>query len=658
MKPTRINEILLSWLILGLAAFAAITSSSCKTLNHNSEALGNNWKFDFEPRERWTEFGKKRFKGVFWVDRNMPMRNIEFKFKHEIYANWKFKIISHTNDHYVIQSTEPYTDHFVFLAESDSDHIEGPSNIRLSPKFDYQRNEVWHVGGGKRQFKGTIWIDRELEKDIKIAFDYNYEIYDYWRFKILKHVGNHYVIQITDTGTDSLVFLASGWDDGWNGPYNVQFGINEPVSGPNPAGPPSPAATEPSPASEVPTPPVQVQTPDSGEVAPPRGVEVPPPEPAPEPRPESIAPEEPKPEPSSEDDPNYDQDFDNMEWPDASQEKPETKPEKPVSGSNTPATGDTKPAAVQQSNVDQAPWGTPVGYNGWLKVVGTEIRNQNGQAIQLKGISSHGLHWNGKFMNPTSIALLKNTWKVSLIRAAMYTDEGGYLANRSVKNKVHEIVKIAIDNGLYVIIDWHILKDRNPMWHVNEAKEFFDEMSRTYAKYPNVIYEICNEPNGWDVNWNGAIKPFAEQVIPVIRKNDPENIIVVGTPQWSADLDSPSRNPVQGGWAKNLMYAFHYYAGSHGDVSYKLSQALGRGLPIFVTEWGVSSADGRSGVFKRESDRFLSFLEQRKISWASWSLADDGNSSSLLRPGAEPNTFGNNSQLSEAGYYIKYWTSK
>lgn len=654
MTPKSILHNFITYFFWSFCALFIFTGVGCKTLS-GSDSLANNWKFDFEPKERWTEFGKKRFKGIFWIDRNMPMRNIEFTFKHEIYANWKFKIVSHTNDHYVIQSTEPFTDHFVFLAESDSDRIEGPTNIRLAPKFDYQRNEVWQVGGGKRQFKGTIWIDRDLEPNMKIAFDYNYEIYDYWRFKILKHVGNRYVIKITDTGTDSLVFLASGWDDGWNGPYNIQFGVNDDGSGPNPAGPPSPPSTEPAPASEVPTPPVQVQTNSDGEITPPRGVEVPPPEPPPPPRPESITNEE-----ATQDEDWLEEEEEIVpvaQKPDA--QKPELqKPEVQKPDTLKPELQKPEAPAPQQSNVDQAPWGTPVGYNGRLKVVGTEILNQNGVAIQLKGVSSHGLHWNGKFMNPTSIAWLKTSWKASVIRAAMYTDEGGYLKNRSVKDKVHEIVRLAIDNGLYVIIDWHILKDRNPMWNVNEAKEFFDEMSRTYAKYPNVIYEICNEPNGSDVSWNGAIKPFAHQVIPVIRKNDPENIIVVGTPQWSSDLDSPSRDPVTGGWAKNLMYAFHYYAGSHGDVSYKLSLALGRGLPIFVTEWGVSTADGRSGVFKRESDRFLDFLQQRKISWVSWSLADDGNSSSLLKPGADPLNFGKDSQLSEAGYYIKYWISK
>lgn len=582
----------------------ALTAASlgCKHLESSGVLADSSaFKFDFEPKESWSHEGKTRFKGIFWLDRGMPQnRIIEFDFDYEIYESWRFKIISHTGNHYVIQSTAPNTDSFVFLAEGKDGGRHGPTKVELGPKFDYQRNEVWPVEGGKKRFKGTIWLDRDLERDTKIAFDYNYEIYEFWRFKILEHAGNRYVIQLTDPGTDSLVFLAQGWDDGWNAPYNVQFGVDHGGGGPNPIPPPETVTPPPPAATESPKPPVQVDD----KAPPPAEVSVPTDTP-----PAATAATAPPQKPD-----------------------PESKPEP-----------------------NQAPWGTPVGYNGRLKVVGTELRNQNGQPIQLKGVSTHGLQWNGKFANPKSISWLKNSWNASMVRIAMYTDENGFLAQPWIKDKVHEIVRLAIAEGLYVIIDWHILKDRDPMWNVGAAKAFFDEMSRTYAKYPNVIYEICNEPNGEDVTWDRSIKPYAEQVIPVIRRNDPHNIIIVGTPRWSSELDAPARNRLGGDLATNVMYSFHYYAGSHGDVSGKLSAALDRGLPIFVSEWGVSTADGRSGVARGESDKFLAFLAWRKISWAAWSLADDGNASSLLIPGTEPETFRRDAGLSEAGRLIKGW---
>lgn len=99
----------------------------------------------------------------------------------------------------------------------------------------------------------------------------------------------------------------------------------------------------------------------------------------------------------------------------------------------------------------------------------------------------------------------------------MYTADGGYIDNPSVKNKVKEAVEAAKELGIYVIIDWHILNDGNPNQNKEKAKEFFKEMSSLYGNTPNVIYEIANEPNG-DVNWKRDIKPYAEEVISVIRK--------------------------------------------------------------------------------------------------------------------------------------------
>ena len=566
-------------LLSGLAMFG------CRTLDGShdrSETLGHfNWKFDYQRQEVWYEHGQNRFKGVFWVDPHMPARNIEFDFDYDIYQTWRFNIISRTGNHYVIQSTHPYTDSFVFLAKGGDGGHHGPRNVRISQKFDYQRNEVWPVEGCEKRFKGTIWLDRELPKDMKIAFDYNYEIFEYWRFKILEHTGNHYVIQVTDTGTDSLVFMAQGWDDGWNAPYNVQFDASFNGQGKDPTNGPSPTSSEPDPAQKSGGSAGQVATTDQTDQATKIGEDV---------------------------------------------------------------------GAVQE---DQVRWGSPVSYNGRLKVVGTQLLNQNGKPIQLRGVSTHGLQWNSHFIHTASILGIKHVMNASLIRAAMYTDEGGYLSNPGIKDKVHEIVRLAIANGMYVIIDWHNLRDRNPMWNVEAAKRFLDEMARTYAGYPNVIYEICNEPNGDDVTWNESVRPYAEQVIATIRRHDPNNIIITGTPRWSSDIAAAAANPLRGELAHNVMYSFHYYAGSHGDVRSTIESALGRGLPIFVSEWGVSTADGRNGVFVEESRRFLTLLREKSISWAAWSLAADGNASSLLRQGVDPWSFWHSGGLSEAGRLVQ-----
>ena len=79
-------------------------------------------------------------------------------------------------------------------------------------------------------------------------------------------------------------------------------------------------------------------------------------------------------------------------------------------------------------------------------------------------------------------------------------------------------------------------------------------MAKKYGKHPNIIYEIYNEP--LKISWDTVIKPYAEKVIEAIRKIDKNNIIVVGTPHWSQDVDNASENPIKG--YKNIAYTLHF----------------------------------------------------------------------------------------------------
>ncbi|MDP4181621.1 MAG: cellulase family glycosylhydrolase [Bacillota bacterium] len=295
--------------------------------------------------------------------------------------------------------------------------------------------------------------------------------------------------------------------------------------------------------------------------------------------------------------------------------------------------------------------GSVVAANGQLKVVGSQLCNSSGQPIQLKGMSTHGLQWFGSFANANSIKWIRDDWGATVIRAAMYTAEGGYISNPTTsKNKVKEIVQAAIDLGIYVIIDWHILSDNDPNLYKQQAKDFFKEMSALYGSYPNVLYEICNEPNG-GVTWSQNIKPYAQEVIPVIRANDPDGVIIVGTSTWSQDIDAAADNKLT---FSNVMYTCHFYAGTHGQsLRDKIDYAMSKGAAIFVTEWGTSDASGNGGPYLTDSKTWLDFLASRKISWANWSLCDKSEASAALNPGASVNGGWTDSNLSASGKFVK-----
>ena len=92
-----------------------------------------------------------------------------------------------------------------------------------------------------------------------------------------------------------------------------------------------------------------------------------------------------------------------------------------------------------------------------------------------------------------------------------------------------------------MIIDWH---SHHAHDYEAEAIAFFEEMAQTYGEHPNVIYEIYNEP--MQISWSNTVKPYSESVIAAIRSIDPDNLIIVGSPTWSQDVDVVAQDPIEG----------------------------------------------------------------------------------------------------------------
>ncbi|MCL1954529.1 MAG: glycoside hydrolase family 5 protein [Spirochaetes bacterium] len=290
---------------------------------------------------------------------------------------------------------------------------------------------------------------------------------------------------------------------------------------------------------------------------------------------------------------------------------------------------------------------------GQLRVEGTYLLAADGKPVQLRGISSYGLQYAGKYANEEVLRWLRDDWNMQIWRAALYLSEGGYITQPSIKSKVIDSVEAALKLGLYVIIDWHVHMDQDPRMYQRYAIEFFAEMAQRYGSYPNVLYEICNEPNGRQTTWGEAVKPYAEAVIAEIRKYDPDNIIIVGTPTWSQDVDIAAGDPIQG---INIMYTLHFYAGTHGEeLRRKAQTAIDKGLALFVTECGTSQATGGGGVFEEKFLEWLSFLKKHQISWVNWSLTNKGEDSGILIMNADREGKGHwtENELSQSGKFIR-----
>ena len=282
--------------------------------------------------------------------------------------------------------------------------------------------------------------------------------------------------------------------------------------------------------------------------------------------------------------------------------------------------------------------GNGIKTNGQLSVHNGKLVSEHNMNIILRGVSSHGLSWYPKYTNASAMATLKD-YGANLFRIAMYSDQNGGYVYETEKNKIYMYMAIenVLSQDMYVIIDWHVLRDENPLKYMEEAKVFFEEISQHYANNNGIIYEICNEPNG-STTWSDICQ-YAEQVIPIIRTNSPNAIILIGTPNFCSDLEGPINNPLP---YENILYSYHQYIDVSKEDTYgggELKKAIDANLPVFVSEWGISYGDKEdsqilsyqdNSLYFGQANEFIDFLEAHDISWCGWSLSNKAEAHSMI----------------------------
>jgi endoglucanase len=268
-----------------------------------------------------------------------------------------------------------------------------------------------------------------------------------------------------------------------------------------------------------------------------------------------------------------------------------------------------------------------VAHFGALKVKGNVITGQDGKPAQLNGMSLFWSQWIGKYYDAATVKWLKEDWNCNVIRAAMAIEYGGYLEHpEREKKKIFAVIDAAVQEGIYVIVDWH---DHHGENHLAEAKAFFADVAQRYGHLPNVIYEPYNEP--LDVSWTNVLKPYHQAIIDTIRHYDPDNLIVCGTPNWSQDVEAAAADPLTD---SNVAYTLHFYAGTHRqNLRDKASAALRKGVALMVTEYGTTQANGDDGIYEEETKVWWQFMDEHHLSGCNWSVADKDESSAALKPG-------------------------
>lgn len=280
--------------------------------------------------------------------------------------------------------------------------------------------------------------------------------------------------------------------------------------------------------------------------------------------------------------------------------------------------------------------------HGALSVKGTQLTGSKGETVMLRGMSFGWHNWWPRFYNKQAVKWLVNDWGCNVVRAALGVEpDRGYLRDaKGSRKKIEAVVDGAIEAGIYVIIDWH-----SHNINTKEAIVFFEDMAKKYGTHPNVIYEIFNEPD--QESW-ADVKAYSEKVIAAIRAIDPDNVILVGSPHWDQDIHLVADDPLKD--QTNIMYTVHFYAGTHGkQLRDRADYALGKGIPVFISESGGMDASGNGALDEKEWQQWIDWAEEKHISWINWSVSDKDETCSVLRKTASSTGGWKTEDLKESG---------
>ena len=285
--------------------------------------------------------------------------------------------------------------------------------------------------------------------------------------------------------------------------------------------------------------------------------------------------------------------------------------------------------------------------------------------VQVKGLSlywSSGAEESTVFYSEKGINHLVDDMKIEVVRFAMgvsnpeFDNNRGYITGGETKQKamLKAVVNAAIEKDIYVIIDWHIESGEG---YTDKAVDFFKYAAETFGSYNNVIFEVWNEPK--DGATMSQVADHANKVIAAIREAGSDNLVLVGSPEWSSHPEQCAAASIVDS-KKNYACTLHFYAATHpadGNSYDKRAEEALEKVPVFATEWGSVESTGRGNPSSSASDKWVSWMSQNGVSWAYWNASavkENQQTSATF----ENTAFDNGFTLSESGKYISAKLSK
>lgn len=242
-----------------------------------------------------------------------------------------------------------------------------------------------------------------------------------------------------------------------------------------------------------------------------------------------------------------------------------------------------------------------------LSVTGSDIVDNFGRKVKLKGVVRPSLEWNtqGQFLSADDIKQM-SSWGSNTIRLDLNQDFWLNSQDASVKGSYKQIIDAIIyeatKNNMAVILDLHWLDSNLKQAPMADTKslEFWRQVATAYKDFGTVIFELYNEPYQitqqiW-LDGDGIYVGY-QQMHDVVRATGANNPVIINGLDYAYDLSFVNDSfSVKG---TNIIYGSHPYndkgasgyTGPGGSFENNFRWVLGK-YPLIFTEFGDNqSAD-------------------------------------------------------------------
>ena len=265
--------------------------------------------------------------------------------------------------------------------------------------------------------------------------------------------------------------------------------------------------------------------------------------------------------------------------------------------------------------------------NQFVDAAGTASRVPRRGARRPRQARRRDGHWTRRIFQEV------RAWGANIVRLPVHPAAWRARGRRATSRCSTRASRWAREAGLYVLLDWHVIGNlrtelmQDPMYDTTrkETFEFWRTLSQHYRDDPMVVlYELFNEPTDYDgrlgrLTW-AQWKPMLEEMIGIVRANDPTSIVVVAGLDWAYELREVMASPVDAPGGRLRVHPYPQKRAEPWEPKWEADWGhVAVKYPVFVTELGFERKGSVPFVGTSHYGRaIVGYMEKRGISWAAW----------------------------------------